>query len=136
MASVILGQANSSTQFFSLNSSQDASDVGTFLTYNQFATIFPQACTFDSMFLTSGQSGFGNFGSPITITLFRNGAATALTRAITPPTTNTLASAQITGQAVSIVASDTVALQATSTSFSTNGSFLPLANVSVSLHCQ
>jgi hypothetical protein len=136
MASVLLGQANSSTQFFSLNSSQDASDVGTFLTYNQFATIFPQACTFDSMFLTSGQSGFGNFGSPITITLFRNGVATALTKAITPPTTNTLMSAQITGQSVSIAAGDTVALQATSTSFTTNGSFVPLANVSVSLHCQ
>jgi len=136
MASVILGQANSSTQFFSLNSSYDPSNVGTFLTYNQFATTFPQACTFDSMFLTSGQSGFGNFGSPITITLFRNGVATALTKGITPTSTNTLASAQITGQSVAIAAGDTVALQATSTSFTTNGSFVPLATVSVSLHCQ
>lgn len=135
-ASVILGQANSSTQFFSLNSSYDPSNVGTFLTYNQFATTFPQACTFDSMFLTSGQSGFGNFGSPINITLFRNGVATALTKGITPTSTNTLASAQITGQSVAIAAGDTVALQATSTSFTTNGSFVPLATVSVSLHCQ
>jgi hypothetical protein len=135
-ASVILGQANSTTQFFTLNSSYDPSNVGTFLTYNQFATTFPQACTFDSMYLTSGQSGFGNFGSPITITLFHNGAATAITSAITPPSTNTLASAQITGQSVSIAAGDTVALQATSTSFTTNGSFVPLATVSVSLHCQ
>jgi len=136
MANVILGQANSSTQFFSLNSSYDPSNVGTFLTYNQFATTLPQACTFDSMFLTSGQSGFGNFGSPITITLFRNGVATALTKGITPPSTNTLASAQITGQSIAIAAGDTVALQATSTSFTTNGSFVPLATVSVSLHCQ
>jgi hypothetical protein len=136
MASVILGQANSSTQFFSLNSSYDPSNVGTFLTYNQFATTFPQACTFDSMFLTSGQSGFGNFGSPINITLFRNGVATALTKGITPTSTNTLASAQITGQSIAIAAGDTVALQATSTSFTTNGSFVPLATVSVSLHCQ
>jgi hypothetical protein len=135
-ASVILGQANSTTQFFSLNSSYDPSNVGTFLTYNQFATTFPQACTFDSMFLTSGQSGFGSFGSPITITLFRNGAATALTSAITPPSANTLASAQITGQSVSIAEGDTVALEATSTSFTTNGSFVPIATVSVSLHCQ
>jgi|GEM_PF-1234444 len=135
-ASVILGQANSSTQFFSLNSSYDPSNVGTFLTYNQFATTFPQACTFDSMYLTSGQSGFGSFSSPITITLFRNGVATALTRAVTPPSTNSLASAQITGQSVAIAAGDTVALQATSTSFTTNGSFVPLATVSVSLHCQ
>jgi hypothetical protein len=37
---------------------------------------------------------------------------------------------------VSIGAGDTVALQATSTSFTTNGSFVPIANVSVSLHCQ
>jgi len=136
MANVILGQANSTTQFFSLISSYDPSNVGTFLTYNQFATTFPQACIFDSMFLTSGQSGFGSFGSPITITLFHNGIATALTAAITPPATNTLASAQITGQSVSIAAGDTVALQATSTSFTTNGSFVPLATVSVSLHCQ
>jgi len=136
MASVILGQANSSTQFFSLNSSYDPSNVGTFLTYNQFATTFPQACTFDSMFLTSGQSGFGNFGSPINITLFRNGVATALTKGITPTSTNTLASAQITGQSIAIAAGDTVALQATSTSFTTNGSFVPLATVNVSLHCQ
>jgi hypothetical protein len=136
MASVILGQANSSTQFFSLNSSYDPSNVGTFLTYNQFATTFPEACTFDSMFLAAGQSGFGNFGSPITITLFKNGVATTLTKGITPPTTNTLVSAQITGQSVSIAAGDTVALQATSTSFTTNGSFVPLATVSVSLHCQ
>jgi len=135
-ASVILGQANSTTQFFSLNSSYDPSNVGTFLTYNQFATTFPQACTFDSMFLTSGQSGFGSFGSPITITLFRNGVATALTQTITPPSTNTLASSQITGQSVAISAGDTVALQATSTSFTTNGSFVPIATVSVSLHCQ
>lgn len=136
MASVILGQANSTTQFFSLNSSYDPSNVGTFLTYNQFATTFPQACTFDSMFLTSGQSGFGNFSSPITITLFHNGIATALTAAITPPATNTLASAQVIGESVSVAAGDTVALQATSTSFTTNGSFVPLATVSVSLHCQ
>jgi len=136
MASVILGQANSTTQFFSLNSSYDPSNVGTFLTYNQFATTFPEACTFDSMFLTSGLSGFGSFGSPITITLFHNGVATALTKAITPPSSNVLASAQITGQSVSIAAGDTVALQATSPSFTTNGSFVPLATVSVTLHCQ
>jgi hypothetical protein len=37
---------------------------------------------------------------------------------------------------VSVAAGDTVALQATSTSFTTNGSFVPLATVSVSLHCQ
>lgn len=136
MANVILGQANSTTQFFSLNSSYDPSNVGTFLNYNQFATTYPEACTFDSMFLTSGQSGFGTFSSPITITLFKNGTATTLTKAITPPSTNTLASAQITGQSVSIAAGDTVALQATSTSFTTNGSFVPLAPVSVTLHCQ
>jgi hypothetical protein len=136
MASVILGQANSTTQFFSLNSSYDPSNVGTFLNYNQFATTFPQACTFDSMYLTSGQSGFGSFGSPITITLFQNGVATTLAKAITPPASNTLASAQITGQSVAIAAGDTVALQATSTSFTTNGSFVPLATVSVTLHCQ
>ena len=136
MASVILGQANSTTEFFSLNSSYDPSNVGTFLTYNQFATTFPEACTFDSMFLTSGQSGFGSFSFPITITLFHNGVATTLTQAITPPSTNTLASAQITGQSVSIAAGDTVALQATSTSFTTNGSFVPIATVSVALHCQ
>ncbi len=136
IASVILGQANSTTEFFSLNSSYDPSNVGTFLTYNQFATTFPEACTFDSMFLTSGQSGFGSFGSPITITLFQNGVATTLAKAITPPSTNTLASAQITGQSVSIAAGDTVALQATSTSFTTNGSFVPIATVSVTLHCQ
>jgi len=136
MANVILGQANSTTEFFSLNSSYDPSNVGTFLTYNQFATTFPEACTFDSMFLTAGQSGFGSFGSPITITLFHNGVATTLSRAITPPSTNTLASAQLTGQSVAIAAGDTVALQATSTSFTTNGSFVPLATVSVTLHCQ
>lgn len=136
IASVILGQANSTTEFFSLNSSYDPSNVGTFVTYNQFATTFPEACTFDSMFLTSGQSGFGSFASPITITLFQNGVATTLAKAITPPSTNTLASAQITGQSVSIAAGDTVALQATSTSFTTNGSFVPIATVSVTLHCQ
>jgi Collagen triple helix repeat (20 copies) len=136
MANVLLGQANSATQFFSLNSSSDPSDVGTFLNYNQFATIFPQACTFDSMFLTSGQPGFGSFGSPITITLFHNGVATALAKAITPPNTNTLTSAQITGQSVAIAVGDTVALQATSTSFTTNQTFVPVATVSVSLHCQ
>jgi hypothetical protein len=136
MPSALLGQANSTTQFFSLNGSGDGSNVGTFVNYNQFATTFPQACTFDSMFLTTGQSGFGNFGSAITITLFRNGAATALTKSILPPSTNTLTSAQITGQSVAIAAGDTVALQATSPSFTTNGSFVPLANVSVSLHCQ
>jgi hypothetical protein len=136
MASVSLGESNTTTEFFSLNSSGDPSVTGTFVSYNQFATTFPQACTFDSMYVTAGQSAFGNFGSPITITLLHNGAATALTRPITPPSTNTLVSAQITGQSVTIAAGDTVALQASSTSFSTNGSFVPFANVSVSLHCQ
>jgi hypothetical protein len=136
MANVLLGDANSTTQFFSLNGGADPSDVGTFINYNQFATTFPGACTFDSMFLTAGQSGFGNFGSAITITLFRNGVATALAKSVLPPSTNTLTSAQITGQSVAVAAGDTVALQATSPSFTTNGSFVPIANVSVSLHCQ
>jgi Collagen triple helix repeat (20 copies) len=136
MASVSLGESNTSTEFFSLNSSGDPSVTGTFVNYNQFATAFPQACTFDSMYVTAGQSGFGNFTSPITITLLHNGAATALTRSITPPSTNTLASAQITGQSVAIAVGDTVAVQATSPSFSTDASFVPFANVSVALHCQ
>jgi Collagen triple helix repeat (20 copies)/TGF-beta propeptide len=136
LASVVLGQANVATQFFSLNSSGEPSQSGTFITYNQFATTLPQACTFDSMYVNSGQSEFGNFTSHITITLFQNGAATALTTTITPPTSNTLASAQITGQSVSFAAGDTAAVQATSTSFSTDASFVPIANVSVSLHCQ
>jgi hypothetical protein len=104
--------------------------------YEQFATTFPQACTFDSMFLTAGQSAFGNFSSPITITLFHNGSAMSLTKAVIPQTGNTLASAQITGQSVSIAAADTVALQATGPSFTTDESFVPIANVSVSLHCR
>jgi hypothetical protein len=136
MANVILGQANSTTQFFSLNGGADPSDVGTFINYNQFATTFPQACTFDSMFLSTGQSGFGNFTAPITIKLFRNNVATTLTSTIMPSSTNNLVLSQITGQAVVVAAGDTVALQATSPSFTTDGSFVPVANVSVSLHCQ
>jgi hypothetical protein len=136
MANVLLGQANTTTQFFSLNGGADPSGVGSFVNYNQFATILPQACTFDSMFLSAGQSEFGNFSSPITIKLFHNGVATALSSSVTPPSTNVLATAQITGQSVAFAAGDTVALQATSTSFTTDASFVPLANVSVSLHCQ
>ncbi|WP_216843044.1 DNRLRE domain-containing protein [Granulicella sp. S190] len=136
MANVSLGESNTTTEYFSPNSSGDPSVTGTFLNYNQFATTLPVACTFDSMFLTSSLSAFGNFSSPITITLFHNGAATALSKGITPTSTNTLASAQITGQSISIAAGDTIALQATSASFSTNASFVPFANVSVSLHCQ
>jgi hypothetical protein len=136
MANVQLGIANSSTEFFSLNGGGDPSGTGTFVSYNQFATTFPQACTFDSMFLSTGQSGFGNFSSPITIRLFRNNTATTLATSITPATTNALITSQATGQSVTIAAGDTVALQATSTSFTTDGTFVPQANVSVVLHCQ
>ena len=136
MANVALGEGNSTTQFFSLNGGGEPSGVGSFITYNQFATTLPQACVFDSMFLTSGQSSFGNFGNPITITLFHNNVATSLTQSILPPSGATLASAQITGQSISIPAGDTVALRATSPSFTTNSSFQPIAIVSVSLHCQ
>jgi hypothetical protein len=88
------------------------------------------------MFLNATQPMDGTFSLPITITLFRNGVATTLTKSITPPTGNTLVAAQITGQSVAVAAGDTLALQAASSSFSTDASFVPFGYVSVSLHCQ
>jgi hypothetical protein len=138
LANVALGASNSSTEFFALNSSGEPSISGLAVTYNSFATVFPVACTFDSLYLATSQSAYGNFASPITITLFQNGAPTTLTAMIQPATTDTLVTAQLTGQSVSVAVGDTVALQASSSSFYTGGgqSQGPFANVSVTLHCQ
>jgi hypothetical protein len=138
LANVALGASNTTTEFFAPTNSGDPSIGGLVLGYNAFATALPVACTFDSLYLVTGQAvaGGGNFTSPITITLFQNDVATTLTANIQPPTTDTLVMAQITGQSISVAVGDTIALQATSSSFTTGGGRGPYANVSVTLHCE
>jgi len=135
LANVVLGASNTATEFFALTSSGEPSISGLATGYNTFATIFPIACTFDSLYLATGLSS-GNFTSQITITLYQNGVATTLTDSIQPPATNTLVTAQLTGQSISVAAGDTLALEASSSSFSTNGGTGPYAIVSVTLHCE
>jgi hypothetical protein len=142
MADVVLGYENSTTYFFAPNQSGDPAFYGaTWYDYNNFATFMPVACTFDSLYLAASQIGnyngsSGSFTSPIIITLFRNGSATALTQSITPPSGTNLVTASITGQSVAVSAGDTIAFQATSTSFSTNSTYIPFAQVQVTSHCQ
>jgi hypothetical protein len=89
----------------------------------------PVACTFDSLYVIANavQMGLGG-GDVITVTLYRNSVATALTVTVTSAAP---AVVSLTGQSVPIAAGDLIALLASGPG-TTSGS----DTIAASLHCQ
>ena len=88
-----------------------------YLTYSFVATTVPYACTIDVLRLTGTTSG-GSGAATVTVTLYKNGAATSLSTSIVNSTT---VGASVTSQdndpshAVSLAAGDTFAYYVTQT---------------------
>ncbi len=90
----------------------------------------PVACTFDSLYVYASAVPYGlGGGGPITIALWVNNAATALS--VNVDNTNGSVMANQTGASVSVHPGDTISLQASGDGV-TNGS----ATIATSLHCQ
>jgi len=116
--------------FFSPNASGDATQSGNLILYNQALIPMPVACTFDSLYVYASAVPYSlGGGGPITITLWVNNAATALS--VNVDNTNGSATANQTGASISVHAGDTISLQASGDGV-TSGS----ATLATSLHCQ
>ncbi|MGD0682526.1 MAG: hypothetical protein ABR990_10775 [Terracidiphilus sp.] len=116
--------------FFSPNASGDATQSGNLILYNQALIPMPVACTFDSLYVYASAVPYGlGGGGPITITLWVNNAATALS--VNVDNTSGASSANQTGASVSVNPGDTISLLASGFGV-TNGS----ATLATSLHCQ
>jgi hypothetical protein len=89
----------------------------------------PHACTFDSIYVLPNQvqAGLGS-GGAITVTLYDNGTATALTAS---GSSSTGTAGNLTGQSVAAAAGDTIALQASGAGITTGQ-----GTIGVSIHCQ
>lgn len=120
----------SSGFFFSPNASGDATQSGNLILYNQALIPMPVACTFDSLYVYAGAVPYGlGGGGPITITLWVNNAATALS--VNVDNTSGTVTANQTGASVSVNPGDTISLQA-----SGNGVTMGSGTLATSLHCQ
>jgi hypothetical protein len=116
--------------FFSPNASGDATQSGNLVLYSQASIPMPVACTFDSLYVCASAVPYGlGGGGPITITLWVNDAATALS--VNVDNTNGAATANQTGASVSVNPGDTISLLASGDG-TTNGS----GTIATSLHCQ
>ena len=116
--------------FFSPNATGDATQSGNLILYNQAQIPMPVACAFDSLYVYAGavQYGLGG-GGPITITLWVNNVATALS--VNVDNTSGASSANQTGASVSVNPGDTIALLA-----SGDGVTMGSSTIATSLHCQ
>jgi len=128
-AAAVLNPTTDQSFFFSPNASGDATVGGNWTLYSQVLIPIPVACTFDSLYAHADavQYGLGG-GGPITITLWVNNTATALS--VTIDNTSGAAAGNHTGASVSVNPGDTIALQATGDGVS-NGQEV----IATSLHC-
>jgi len=116
--------------FFSPNATGDATQSGNLILYSQALIPMPVACTFDSLYVYASAVPYGlGGGGPITITLWVNNAATALS--VNVDNTNGAVTANQTGASISVNPGDTISLLASGDGV-TNGS----ATIATSLHCQ
>jgi hypothetical protein len=92
-------------------------------------TIMPAACTFNALYV-SGTISASAGADTLTVTVFKNGVATALTTAVAVSTLNTPVTSSDTAHSFSVAAGDTVALQVTQTSTT------PVVRMNVSTRCQ
>jgi hypothetical protein len=107
-------------------------------TFSNMAVAMPVGCTFDSIYVNPGLVVYGlGGGGAVTATLYKNGSATALTASGTIGTLNsggTVATASVngnlTGQTVTVVAGDTVAIAITGAGVTSGSGY-----ISVSTHC-
>ena len=116
--------------FFSPNATGDATQSGNLVLYNQALIPMPVACTFDSLYVYAGavQYGLGG-GGPITITLWVNNVATALS--VNVDNTSGAVTANQTGASISVNPGDTISLLA-----SGDGVTMGSSTIATSLHCQ
>jgi hypothetical protein len=119
--------------FFNITASGD-STVGGDLGGNfyQQSSPMPAACTFDALYVTnSAWSNEGSSPGTVTVTLWKNNAATAMTVSFNSATQNTVAVTDTT-HTVAMSAGDSVALEATG-----SGSLLAntIGNIGFALHC-
>jgi hypothetical protein len=117
--------------FFPPNASGDPTVGGNWILYSQALIPVPVACTFDSLYVNASAVpyGMGGGGTPITITLWVNNVATALTVSVD----NTLGAAagNMTGASVAVNSGDTISLQASGAGLGTGAEI-----ISTSLHCK
>lgn len=127
-AANIINSATDGSFFFSPNASGDATVGGDWITFAQVAVPMPVGCAFDSLYVTASAVGIGlGEGGVITVTLYKNTVATALTVTTTSvvPAVNS-----ITGQSVAVAAGDLIALEASGPGTSSGSD-----TIAASLHC-
>jgi hypothetical protein len=117
-----------STFFSSPNASGDPTNGGLITTAAQAGVPMPVACTFDKIYLSTNAvaSGFGT-GGAITVTMYKNGLATALTSS----GSNTNAAVSFATASVAVSAGDLISIYGSGVGFTTGQ-----APLSVSMHCQ
>jgi len=121
--------------YFPPNASGDPTVGGNLTTFAQTGVPMPVACTFDSIYLQPGTVG-ANLGSggSLTVTLYKNAAATALTVTGTEGSVNPAVSPvanNLVGASVSVSAGDVISLYASGPGVN-NGT----GPLSVSMHCK
>ena len=128
-AGIILNPASASSFFFAPNASGDATVGGNWVTFNQTSVSMPASCTFDSLFVNASAipAGLG-LGGAITVTMYKNGSATALSASGNSAIPS---GGSLTGASVAVVSGDNIALQASGAGVSTGQ-----GTIRVSMHCQ
>jgi len=117
--------AGTSAVFAGLNGSANNALLGA------VATIVSGACTFDALYV-AGTITANAASDTLTVTLVKNGSATALSTSITVSTLNTTVSSSDTtiGHSFAVVAGDSIAIEVTQTSGT------PTVRLSITSHCQ
>ncbi len=121
--------------YYGLTSSGDPTLSGQMIGYNAAATPVPVSCTIDSAYFMLGQATPGyTFTSTVVFTLYKNGSATTLSRALTPNGTSVV-TGSLTSLPIPISAGDLLAWQVQDIGFLSDfGGQSGVA--SMSLHCQ
>jgi hypothetical protein len=124
----VLNPTTVTSFFFAPNASGDATVGGRYVSYARAATLLPVACIFDSLEVNPATvaAGFGS-GGQITVTLYVNGAGTALSAT---GDSSTGSSGATTGATLSVAAGSTIAFGASGAGVSSGQTSL-----NVSAHC-